>query len=167
LTLIGTHLLAIPDDKSRCPQREAQAAVLGELVKDAINKGDEVIVMGDMNDYSDVVLDSNNNKPISATLRILRDSGNLKNVANMVDQQERYSDWYDRSKDCVDHGGDEHSLIDHQLASPLLYSKLKSVTINHSYENHCLCLYSDHWPIIATYDFGSQGEEGVEMRESR
>jgi len=148
LTVIGVHLLAIPDSKSRCAEREAQATVVAQLVEDAINDGNEVVVCGDFNDYDNDLLDSNNNKPISSSLEIIKQAGNLYNVAQMVTQTERYTDWYDRNGDCIDEGGDEHSMIDHILVTENLRNALKEVNIVHFFEQDgCTSLHSDHWPV--------------------
>merc|ERR1711991_140767 len=57
----------------RCLKREAQALVLRGLVDEALARGDEVIVLGDLNDYSDSFLDVANDVPTSRTLRFLRE----------------------------------------------------------------------------------------------
>jgi len=152
LTIVATHLLAGPDDQKRCFQREAQAEVLiNAFLKPAAARGDHVIMMGDMNDYDIDVKDSNANVPISSTVKLFRESVGLQNAANLVPQEDRYSDWDDRDKNCVDRGGNEHSLIDHMLLPPALYAKA-SARIDHSYAQTCGCLYSDHWPTIVTID---------------
>ena len=38
VAIVGAHLLAFPDDATRCPQREAQATVLLHIVEDYMNK---------------------------------------------------------------------------------------------------------------------------------
>lgn len=154
LTLVATHLLAMPDDPKRCYSREAQAQILAdEFLKKAKAAGDHIIMTGDMNDFDISVKDSNSNVPISSSLAILRDSSDLTNVASLIaDQNERYSDWYDRDRDCVDRAGNEHSLIDHVLVSPKLFSKVKTVRVDHSYEQTCSCIYSDHWPVVVDFE---------------
>jgi hypothetical protein len=49
IALVGMHLLAFPDDKTRCLQREAQATVLAELTATLISQGNYVVLLGDMN----------------------------------------------------------------------------------------------------------------------
>jgi len=148
LTIIGVHLLAIPDSVSRCLEREAQATVVAGVIRDAVQDGNEVIVLGDYNDYDPDILDSNNNKPISSVLKILKDAGTLYNVAELVNHSERYTDWYDRNGDCVDEGGNEHSMIDHMLVTSRVAGALESVTISHFFKQKgCISLHSDHWPV--------------------
>jgi len=99
VAFISAHLLAIPDDPTRCSQREAQAIILQGVISDFISKNYEVIMIGDFNDYDSEVVDVNNNKPISKVLDILK--GNygdnagkylLHSVAENIEQKERYSD---------------------------------------------------------------------------
>lgn len=155
LTVFVTHLLAIPDSDQRCPEREAQATVLAHLIEKSIADGDEVMVTGDFNDYDDSVADVNGNKPESSALKIIRDSGKLTNLASRFDISERYTDWYDRNRNCVDDGGDEHSMIDHILLTPTLFNHVKDAGVLHNFENHCDCLYSDHWPVWVEFDFSN------------
>ncbi len=66
--------------------------------------------MGDLNDYSDKVLDEAGSIPNSQVLRVLRQGNatraNLWNVAEFVKERtDRYSAWYDLYKDCHDDGG--------------------------------------------------------------
>ena len=108
--LIGAHLLAIPTEPSRCASREAQASVLQELIVSLLKgNADEVgiILMGDMNDYDGVTLDSNNDVPTSNVLNILKGAAGdhvgaytLETAAKKVAQNERYTDWWDPNGDC-------------------------------------------------------------------
>jgi len=162
LTIIVTHLLAIPDSDTRCPEREAQATVLAHIIEKAVNDGDEILVTGDFNDYSDSVPDVNGDKPESSALRIVRESGNLTNLASKFEVSDRYTDWYDRNRNCVDDGGDEHSMIDHILLSPKLFESVADAGVLHNFVNHCDCLYSDHWPVWVEFDFSkSIGKERI------
>jgi len=148
LTLIGVHLLAQPESVSRCLEREAQATVVADLVKDARQIGNEVIVLGDFNDYDGDIPDCNSDKPISSVLKIIKDAGNLQNVAIKVEPSNRYTDWYDRNGDCIDEGGDEHSMIDHILVSARVWDALSKVNITHFFKQKgCNSLHSDHWPV--------------------
>eukprot|EP01006_Ploeotia_vitrea_P057607 TRINITY_DN68193_c5_g2_i3.p1 TRINITY_DN68193_c5_g2~~TRINITY_DN68193_c5_g2_i3.p1 ORF type:complete len:444 (+),score=49.21 TRINITY_DN68193_c5_g2_i3:22-1332(+) len=155
LSLITLHFLANPTDEKRCFEREAQAYVIAKLISEAKTRGDEIIVNGDFNDYSDKVKDSYNHKPISSVLKIIRTVGNLTNVAIKVPHAQRYTDWYDKDHDCKDTGGSEHSMIDHVLVSAGLFSRIKSVEIGHFYTETCPkdgFRYSDHWPVIVDFD---------------
>ena len=51
VTLIGVHLLANPSDVTRCAKREASAVVIAGLIKEALQRGDEIIVLGDFNGF--------------------------------------------------------------------------------------------------------------------
>jgi hypothetical protein len=47
--------------------------------------------------------------------RIFKNAGNLSNVASLVPLKERYTEWYDRNRDCVDQGGEfKAGLVDAQ-----------------------------------------------------
>lgn len=148
MTVIGVHLLANPQSVPRCLKREAQATVIAQLVKQATTEGNEVVVLGDFNDFDGDLLDSYHNKPISSVLRIIKESGNLYNVATMVKQSDRYTDWDDRNRDCVDEGRHEHSMLDHILVTPNLRNALEKVNILHFFkQDRCTSLHSDHWPV--------------------
>ncbi len=54
-------------------QREAQASVIRELIENELTNNKNIIVFGDMNDYSDTILDVENNVPISRVMRIIRE----------------------------------------------------------------------------------------------
>ncbi len=102
-------------------QREAQAAVIQQYhLKNTIS--DDLIILGDFNDFDEQVLDSAGalDKPLSTTLSILRKSRQpeLFNVAHLFSERsDRYSVWFDRNKNCLDDFGVEHVLIDHILVS--------------------------------------------------
>lgn len=154
--LISVHFLAYPTDKARCVQREAQAQVIQNLVANALTKypKDEIIIMGDMNDFDGDVLDANTNKPISMTLCILkgncgtyRGTYTLHNVAEKVSSGERYTDWWDSNGNCVS-SSNEFSMIDHILVSPNLFDAISQVIFYHEYEEYCGKYNSDHYPII-------------------
>ena len=88
IDIIGIHLLSIPTgNPSNCARREAQALVLADLIKDSVNDDHYVIIAGDYNDYDDIVKDRNNNVPWSQVTKIIREAGNLINVANMIQDQ--------------------------------------------------------------------------------
>ncbi|KAI9998133.1 hypothetical protein PInf_002467 [Phytophthora infestans] len=139
LTLVGAHLLANPESKPRCFEREAQATVLAGLANAAVDEGHHAIITGDLNDWSATVLDKNSNTPISAVLSILTGS-------NFVDS-DRYTQWWDEDNNCVFEDS-EVSSLDHMLVSKSLSSALKSVSFNHDlYASSCSGYNSDHYPI--------------------
>ena len=58
VSLVGAHLKANPTEARSCAQREAQVDVLRALVRERYESGDAVIVVGDLNDYSDANADA-------------------------------------------------------------------------------------------------------------
>ena len=153
ITMVGVHFLANPSDIKRCYQREAQATVISQIVDQSVSKyGDEVIVLGDYNDFDRRVPDIRSNQPISQTLDIIRNSGyGLKSVVAHVDQKLRYTNWWDRDRDCIYRVPEEVSQLDHMFMSNYLHSKIDNVHIgNDLFEQVCGTDLSDHFPIIAT-----------------
>jgi exonuclease III len=155
VTMIGAHLLAIPTDPSRCVQREAQAQVLQNIVSSYIQKGYEVILIGDMNDYDAEVLDLNSDKPVSRVLDIMKGldgqkkgTYNLKNIAYRINQQERYSDWWDSDNNCNTNTQKDFSMIDHVLVTSKIDKKIINTYIYHGYKEYCGKWDSDHWPVV-------------------
>jgi exonuclease III len=157
--VIGAHLLAIPTDPTRCATREAQAQILQNIIVNMTKQGYEIIILGDMNDYDNIIIDSNNNKPTSMVLDILKgNEGVYKNtyklnaVSSFIKQNERYSDWYDANNDCKEQDTD-FSMIDHILVSDNLYNKIDNVFIYHEYNEYCGKYDSDHFPVIVDFKF--------------
>lgn len=155
VAMIGAHLLAIPTDPSRCVQREGQAQVLQNIVSSYIQKGYEVIVIGDMNDYDAEVLDLNSDKPTSRVLDFLKGldgekkgTYTLTNVATKIAQSERYSDWWDSDNNCNTSSQKDLSMIDHILVTSGINKKITNAYIYHGYKEYCGKWDSDHWPVI-------------------
>ena len=155
VALIGIHLLAIPTDPSRCVQREGQAQVIQNIVSSYIQKGYEVIVIGDMNDYDGDVLDLNGNIPTSRVLNILKGQdgekkGNysLNNMVVKIAQDERYSEWWDSDNNCDTTSSSDLSMIDHVLVSSGIEKKISNVYMYHGYKEYCGKWNSDHWPVV-------------------
>jgi len=158
VAMIGAHLVAFPTDAARCAQREAQAQVLQNVVLDYVNKGYDIIITGDLNDFDGEVLDANSNKPISHVLDILK--GNvglhagayqLTNVAEKIDQSKRMTDWWDRNKDCVSKST-EFSMIDHILVTDALREKITNSYIYNAYTEFCGTYNSDHYPVVVDFE---------------
>lgn len=157
--LVGAHLLAHPDDKVRCLKREAQACVIRDIVAQH-GSNSEVIVMGDMNDFSSTVPDAQDSKPISRVLEILSNAqedvcssshggGATTNypefhqlAASVKEQSQRYSAWWDRNRNCKVYS-DELSMIDHMLLSEGLARRASIATIEHMWDASC-GVQSDH-----------------------
>jgi len=154
VVFIGIHLLAYPDDPTRCAEREAQAQIIQNTIISYIDKQYEVMVLGDFNDFDGDILDLNSNTPSSRVLRILKGldgqfSGQytLYNAAERMSQSERWTDWWDKNGDLVS-STDEFSMIDHVLVSELLLSKIRNVSVYHEYAEFAGKYNSDHYPVI-------------------
>jgi exonuclease III len=160
IALIGAHLLAIPTDPSRCVQREAQAQVLQNVIFDYILKGYEIVLIGDMNDYDAEILDMNSNKPISRVLDIIKGIDGLKkglynltNIAYKMDQDERFSDWWDSDNNCSTNSNNDYSMIDHILVTKNIENKIVDAFIYHGYPEYCGKWNSDHYPVVVDFKF--------------
>lgn len=155
VAFIAAHLIALPTDPPRCAQREAQASILQKVIYNYVEKKYEIIMMGDLNDFDANVLDVNNNKPKSLTIDILTGlkgdyagKYELFNVAGMLGQEERYSEWYNSDKNCNTESKKDYSMIDHILVTENIKKNIESVSIYHGYEEYCGTYNSDHFPVI-------------------
>jgi exonuclease III len=155
VAFIAAHLLAIPTDPMRCAEREAQASVLQNVIFSYISKGYEVIMLGDFNDYDAEVLDINNNKPTSRVLDILKGyQGNLSglyelhNVAEEIEQNQRFSDWWDSDNNCETSSQKDFSMIDHILVTDFIRKNIDNIYIYHGYDEYCGKYNSDHYPVV-------------------
>lgn len=158
IAFIAAHLIAIPTDYTRCAQREAQAQILQNVVLEYINKGYEVILLGDMNDYDAEVLDINSDIPTSRVLDILKglegeNKGKylLSNAAYKIPQEERFSDWWDSDNNCNTSSIKDYSMIDHILLTDNLISKIETIYIYHGYKEYCGKMNSDHYPVVIDF----------------
>lgn len=160
IAIISAHLIAFPTDKARCSKREAQASILQRQINNYIQQGFEVIMMGDFNDFDNLVEDMNDDKPTSMVLDILKGnkgelqgSYTLTSVAENIPQKERFSDWYDSDNNCNTSSKNDYSMIDHILVSDGLKSAITKSTIYHGYKEYCGKMNSDHYPVIVEFDF--------------
>ncbi len=157
--IIGAHLLAIPTDPTRCSEREAQASVLQTIIASHISQGYEVIMLGDFNDFDNEVMDINNDKPISKVLEIIKGKNGtsniyqLTNLAKYINQNKRYSDWYDSDDNCDTSSIKDFSMIDHILVSDGINQFVKNVFIYHGYSELCNKYNSDHFPVVVDFEF--------------
>ena len=158
VAFIAAHLLAIPTDPGRCAQREAQASVLQNIIYSYINKGYEVIMLGDFNDYDGEVLDINNNKPISRVLDILKGNEGdlaghyaLRSVAEEIQQKDRFSDWWDSDHNCNTASQSDYSMIDHVLVTDAIRHNILDAFIYHGYSEYCGKYNSDHYPVVIDF----------------
>lgn len=159
IAMIAAHLVAFPTDPGRCAQREAQAQVLQNVIIGYIEKGIEVIMLGDFNDFDAEILDVNNNKPTSFVLDILKGKFgimagkyNLVNVAEKIAQADRFSDWWDENNNC-NSTANEFSMIDHILVTPGLHDKITNQFIYKGYPEYCGTFNSDHYPVVIDIAF--------------
>jgi len=156
---IGLHLLAYPEDATRCAEREAQAQIVQNVIAEYLSANDdrEVIVLGDFNDFDGKVLDSNRNIPTSRVLDILKGNDGthigkyeLRSASERIPEVERFSDWWDKNVDCVS-TADEFSMIDYVLVSPFLFDKIQSAFVYHGYDEFCGKYDSDHYPLVVDF----------------
>ena len=160
IALISAHLIAYPTDASRCAKREAQASILQSAIMNYTNKGYEIVMMGDFNDYDGEVKDMNNHTPTSKVLNILKghhgeyaNQYELHSVAEYLKQAQRFSEWFDSDNNCNTSSRSDYSMIDHILVSPKLQDIIKSVNIYHGYREYCGKYDSDHYPVIVDFQF--------------
>lgn len=160
IAMIGAHLLAIPTEPSRCVQREGQAQVLQNIVSSYIQRGYEIILLGDMNDYDAEVLDMNSDKPVSRVLDIMKGLDGQKkglytltNVAYRVSQPDRYSDWWDSDNNCNTNSQMDYSMIDHVLVTSKIDKQIINIYFYHGYKEYCGKWDSDHYPIVIDFKF--------------
>jgi endonuclease/exonuclease/phosphatase family metal-dependent hydrolase len=159
VTIVGVHFLAFPKWCEQAVQREAQATIIADTARAALEAGREVIVLGDLNDFDGAALDAAGNKPISRVLAILKnldpatEGDELVNVCATLPQEDRYTDWYDRDSDHIDDGTREHSQIDFILVSRGLAERIAFVTIAHTTPAGAV---SDHWPIVLDLSIPSE-----------
>lgn len=140
--LASAHLKAEFLNWPACFVREAQATGFSRAVTQYAKKGEEVIILGDLNDMDNDLPKSHSVESISGTLAILKNNS-LTNVASNINIADLYSSWFKNTK----------ALIDHILISPGLARKTREAKIRHD-------LYgitgdervSDHWPIEVTFD---------------
>jgi exonuclease III len=160
IALIGAHLIAIPTDSKRCAQREGQSQILQNIIYSYIQKGYEIIVIGDMNDYDKQLLDLNSDVPSSSALEIIKglkgekkDLYSLTNVAYRMPQNERFSDWYDSDNNCNTTSNRDYSMIDHILVTKNIDKKIANAYIYHGYKEYCGKWDSDHFPVVIDFSF--------------
>ena len=161
IAMISAHFLAYPTDSSRCSAREAQAQVLQEQITELVKQGLEIILLGDLNDFDNLILDANSNLPISQVLDILKGNTGLylgqyelKSIGDKIPQQSRYSEYWDANSDCITQSN-EFAMIDHILLTPNLYNLVTNVFSYHAYTHSCTgtTYNSDHDPVVVDFEF--------------
>lgn len=120
------------------------------LLKAAVRgAGVEAIVLGDMNDFSDVYPDAAGNAPRSRVLATLADVdgdgvADLDNVMRLMAQEERWSHWWDRNRDGAIEFPREVAQLDHVLMTPGLFGLVSAVRVDHRSGP----TPSDHRPLV-------------------
>lgn len=155
--LVGVHFLSNPTDPESCAKREAQAQVIQNKIQELINNKNEVILIGDLNDYDGIYKDINNNEPTSSVLNMLKgNDGNFTNytlytISSKILQDGRYTEWYDMNEDCIVNKS-EYSMIDHILVTEKLFNSIEYVEF-YKYKEGCKTFNSDHFPIVIRFGF--------------
>jgi len=140
LTLVGLHLKS-GGTSSDCYQREGQAQVLRTL----FTTGNDVIVLGDYNDWNTLYVDAKSNTGTSKTLPIASGT-DLTDVCEQLAVADRWSSGV--------------GLIDHILVSSRVRAQFQSIMTDRSgYPTTSAELiaagYSDHYPVVMTLRDGA------------
>lgn len=149
LIFVGVHLMARPDDPHRCSQREGQAAVLVQLVKD-LRQGQEdkhVIIAGDFNDYDARIeqLRRRHIQPDSSTLDILYRGLGMSNA--IMASTRPPPEWFTLSVVDETTRHRKQVLIDHMMVSSSLFPLIADMEIVFEAKG-----VSDHLPLCMTID---------------
>jgi len=148
-----------------CFKREAQATVMANYMEDSVKQGENVIILGDMNDFDTTLQDINDDTPISNVMFILS-HGFTSNIFNDIPlfnvgttvpfTEQRFSNWYDRNEDCS-FSVNELSVIDHTLIDSNLQNTLFShARYVHSYLPTCETAVSDHYPVLSQFNIKNE-----------
>lgn len=145
LLVVGAHLKARPNEPRSCAQREAQAAVLAEVVREQ-SHGRHIVLLGDLNDFDPGVPDSSRNAPTSNVLRQLSGDLGLVSAAARLEQPERWT-W---------EGPDyPRGMLDHILVSE-----------EHAYQPRHVFQLSEIYMLI-TGERGAHADAGGGRRDGR
>jgi hypothetical protein len=166
VAMLGLHFLAFPTDPSRCVQREGQASVMRSMINNEMTNNQEIIILGDWNDYSYDVKDSANDVPTSRVMHIVKNglvnsgladfgfdnsSGEvspsmLKPMTTAIPptlhEPSQRAPQAQRYTSIYD--GNKVSMIDHILVSERISNAITSITFDHAYAAYTV---SDHWPV--------------------
>eukprot|EP00736_Rhodelphis_marinus_P002367 Rmarinus@m.13826 len=150
ILMIGVHFISQINGERACSQREAQATVIQNIIQEHRLENEEVIVLGDFNDWSDIMPGTGADEESSIqsnVLRIVRESLEAECVAmynsgNELPQEERFTTLYNG----------EGSNIDHILLSEGLRPYIESVRYATDAFEHDAGV-SDHWPVLVTFNF--------------
>lgn len=159
--IVGIHLLARPNDRSRSQQREAQADAVRKFAGDLRTAGYAPIVMGDFNDYDGEpdARDQQNSTPVTNVLKIIRQgdasttADDLFNAASRVPQGVRFTAWWDQNDNNLVEAPRELTSIDHILIATSIVGRVTSVRIPNNYDTRAI---SDHYPVVVDFQVGTQ-----------
>ncbi|MEM1203244.1 MAG: endonuclease/exonuclease/phosphatase family protein [Acidobacteriota bacterium] len=150
LGLVGLHLLARPDSKSRRGPREAQADAIARMAAELAAQGREVIVWGDFNDYDGAVPDAGDNRPISGVMQRIRaadpgdPSDDLVNASAHLPQRDR-----------VTHRMRSKPALDHVLVSSSLGERIEWVRIPRDHDPQRV---TAHYPVVVRFRLDGPGD---------
>ena len=146
--IIGVHLKAFPNFPESCSKREAEALIIQKIIL-KYYKNNEIIVIGDFNDFDNEIKDTENNRANSKVLDIVKGNDGynpinykLYNTAEFIDKDKRYSYFNPRS------------MIDHILVTEKLKRYIKDVFVYTECDDDINKQYnSDHYPVVVDFDF--------------
>jgi endonuclease/exonuclease/phosphatase family metal-dependent hydrolase len=151
LLLVIAHLKARPNEPRSCAQREAQAAVLAQLVREhglEHRPPRHVALLGDLNDFDGALPDAADNRPRSGVLRLLTEGLGLRNVAARLIQRDRWT-WEGK--------GHPRAALDHILLSDGLWPLISAVAVGGGVGG-LASPASDHRPLMVTLQLEPSGE---------
>ncbi|GAQ81963.1 hypothetical protein KFL_000960140 [Klebsormidium nitens] len=149
VAFIGMELPGFPRDPESCAVREAQAAIISAEVQRRIAAGQEVVLAGNLNDWSAVDTDPLGHVPISRVLQSLQypnASGppQLISAATWLSDANRYTS----EGPAVAGGFPAPQQVDFILVTQGLASL--NVTVQIAHDNATLQSLSSHWPLVLT-----------------
>ena len=135
--------------------RETEAKILQNIVSEYIKKKYEVIMMGNFNDFDNIIMDAGNNIPTSNVVSILKGYGSnyeLYNVADKIWKDDRFTKYSESTTYENYENYQTVSMADYILISPFLRSKINSTYINRHIPNGLESQYdSNHFPLIVDF----------------
>jgi exonuclease III len=170
--MIGIHLRAFPLHSGLIHTRQAQADAIRSIALDLIDEGNDVIVLGDFNDYDGGAdaLDHIDSTPVTTVLAMIReldpadDGDDLTSAASFVGKALRFTGHHDANDNEGVDPPDELTMIDHVLMSPALAVLVGTVDFPH---DHDPIAGPDHFPIVVHFELGEVPVEGGQPRIAR
>jgi len=158
IAFIGLHFLSGPNREDRIHPRQAQADVIKDLAVELNSAGYNIVILGDFNDYDgdEDSIDHINSDPRTAVLEMIKamktdiDNDDLINAASFIQQNVRYTAFWDKNDNGVVDYPEEYTSIDHILLSPNLAANVESVEIPHEHDPRTV---TDHFPVVVRLKF--------------